>query len=343
MSAKKIFSAKTHAHSRPNLPLPAGARAVLAIPVLLPLLLVGVACGGNNDGITVFAAASLQEAFRDLAHSYQQSNPAQTVNLNFDGSQRLSAQLLHGAPADVFAPADWQQMDAVASSGLLAGPPLNFASNQPVFLVNAKFAAGLPEIPLQEQGMPEQKVSEAGYQSLIQRLAEPGVKIVLAAAEAPAGRYSDEILAKIAASPQFGLQQFSPRLAQNIRANIVSRETSVRGVAQKVALGEADAGITYLTDALPDAISQATLVVTIPDPVNVTAHYPIAPLTNRTKVSAFIDFILSPKGQQILTNHGFGPPSQTGPAQKVPSPSIGQGKDGGKQQHKIPPPLIGEG
>ena len=290
--------------------------AGLFIPGLTGLLLsTGIACWGTDAGglkeggaesdhpsasaITVFAAASLQEAFRDLVHSYRQASPGQVVRLNFDGSQRLRTQLEHGAEADVFASADWAQMEALAESNLLVGQPVNFASNKLVFLVNAESASRFMESPASAQGF-----SVAGHQSGIwsgiPRLSEPGVKIVLASGEAPVGRYSEQALAKMATSPEFG-----SRFVEGLKLNVVSRETNVRSVAQKVALGEADAGITYQTDARSSPISQVTRIVEIPDSVNVVAHYPIAALSDREPTLAFIDFVLSAEGQGILKSYGF--------------------------------------
>ena len=84
-------------------------------------------------------------------------------------------------------------------------------------------------------------------------------------------------------------------------------EASVRGIVQKVNLGEADAGVVYSSDARMNPAGTGFL--TPPDSVNVTAHYPIAPLTRSEGASMFIDFVLSDQGQRILHNYGFGPPA----------------------------------
>ncbi len=241
--------------------------------------------------LTVFAASSLTQAFAEIAAAFEQSHPGTAITVNFDGSQRLRTQLEHGAQADLFAPADREQMDALIQAGLIAGQPANFASTRMVFLAHRDFApANLPA------------------------LAAPGVKIVLALPAAPAGRYSSAVIARMRDDPQFG-----PAYADGLLANIVSTEANVRSVAQKVALGEADAGITYRTDALPAYTAQRVKVIPLPAFVNVTARYPIAILRESPQqqlAQAFINFVLSPDGQAILESNGF----DTASAQPTNSP-----------------------
>lgn len=268
---------------------------------LLAAALLGCAAAagpGNlpDDGrlrgeLTIFAAASLTQAFGEMAAAFEEIHPGTAVTVNFDGSQRLRTQLEHGARADAFAAADWEQMDAVRRAGLTAGTPVDFAGNRMVFLARRDWAA----------------VSR-------QDLAAPGVKIVLALPEAPAGRYSRRVLAHMGKHPEFG-----PAWAAGVAANVVSEEPNVRSVAQKVALGEADAGITYRTDALPAYTAQRVRVLPIPEEVNLTARYPIAVLreTSRPELAeAFINFVLSAEGQAILERHGF----ETPPGRKADFP-----------------------
>lgn len=234
--------------------------------------------------LTVFAAASLTQAFAEIAAAFEQTHPGTAVTVNFDGSQRLRTQLEHGASADLFAPADREQMDALIQAGLIDSQPVDFAANQMVFLVHRDFTpANLPA------------------------LAAPGVKIVLALPEAPAGRYSRTVIERMRPNPRLG-----PAYSDGLLANVVSAEANVRSVAQKVALGEADAGITYRTDALPAYTAQRVKVLPIPESVNVTARYPIAILrdsTQRQLAQTFINFVLSPLGQAILERNGFDLPA----------------------------------
>ena len=248
---------------------------------------------------TVLAAASLTEVFKELAAEYRRQNPGTEVVLNFDGSQRLRTQLEHGARADIFASADWEQMDALAGSGLLVGKPVDFAGNRLAFLLNDEFAARL-----ENNGNSAQPGSPADPASRLRQLAEPGVKVILALSEVPAGKYAEQLLQQMADSSDFG-----PEVAEAITANVVSHEANVRAVAQKVALGEADAGIAYVTDALPTFVSERVEVLEVPDSLRVEARYPIAATSPSGRESGFIEFILSEQGQAILEKNGFTPVS----------------------------------
>lgn len=243
------------------------------------------AAGPLQGELTIFAAASLTQAFAEMAAVFEQAHPGTAVTVNFDGSQRLRTQLEHGARADLFAAADWEQMNAVRRAGLTAGDPVEFAGNRMVFLVRRDWNP-----------------------ATLQDLAAPGVKIVLALPEAPAGRYSRRVLARMGNHPRFG-----PAWAAGVVANVVSEEPNVRSVAQKVALGEADAGLTYSTDALPAYTAQRVAVLPIPAEVNLTARYPVAALGESARpelARAFINFVLSAEGQAILERHGFDPPPE---------------------------------
>ena len=252
--------------------------------------------GADETAITVFAAASLADAFKAIAAAYESEHPENEVVLNFDGSQRLRTQLEHGAQADVFASADREQMAAVEAMGLNASPPVNFASNRLVFLVYAE------DSPTQEEDSTSTApLSIEKYRRKLEELAGPDTKIVLGQPAVPIGAYTELMLAKMAAEPGLGRQ-----LADGLRANVVSREARVRAIVQKVNLGEADAGVVYLSDV--SVVSTEVRILRLPDSINVTAHYPIAVLTDAPGASGFVDFVLSEQGQQILRDYGFGPP-----------------------------------
>ena len=100
---------------------------------------------------------------------------------------------------------------------------------------------------------------------------------------------------------------FGSEFATRVLANLVSEETNVKQVVAKVQLGEADAGMVYSSDVTP-AVRGAVQVLSIPEPFNVIAQYPIAVVReapNAPGAQAFIDYVLSPAGQAILTKHGF--------------------------------------
>ena len=246
--------------------------AVLAVAAL-----VLAACGGGDDsggssassaGIKVFAAASLTAAFNELGPQFTAANGGTKVTFNFAGSQALATQLQQGAPADVFASADTTNMDKVKD---LVGDPQVFASNLLQIVV--------------EQGNPK------GVKGL-DDLANPDLKVVLAAPDVPAGRYAAEILGKA-----------------GVTVKPVSQEDNVKAVVTKVSLGEADAGIVYVTDVT--AGGDKVEGVDVPTDQNVTATYPIATVTAskaQDKAQAFMDLVRSADGQQVLNKYGFLPP-----------------------------------
>ncbi len=232
--------------------------------------------------LTVFAAASLTGAFGQIGKAFQAANPGVSVTFNFAGSQALRTQLEQGASADVFASADHKNMDALVSENLIAGGKYqDFASNLLVVILP-------PNNP-------------ANIQTL-QDLAEPGIKLDLADASVPVGNYSRQALANLSKDPTYGAD-FSTK----VLANVVSNETDVKQVVSKVDLGEADAGIVYVTDA---QAATDLKTIAIPSNFNVTAKYPIAVLeksNNADLAASFIAYILSPDGQAILKKWGFSP------------------------------------
>jgi molybdate transport system substrate-binding protein len=219
----------------------------------------------------VFAAASLTGAFTELGRQYAAANGGDKVTFNFAGSQALATQIRQGAPADVFASADLANMDEVKD---LVATPQNFASNLLAIVV--------------EKGNPK------GVKAL-DDLADPGLKVVLAAEEVPAGRYAKQLLDKA-----------------GVGVTPVSQEDNVKAVVTKVSLGEADAGIVYATDVT--AGGDKVEGVDIPDDQNVSATYPISTVKAskaQDKAQAFVDLVLSADGQQVLKEYGFLPPPTT--------------------------------
>ena len=250
--------------------------------------------GARETHLTVLAASSLTEAFTEIAGAYELHNPETEVALSFDGSQRLRSQLEHGAKADIFASADWKQVTILQEAGLLEGEPVNFAHNRLAFLFNSEFGAAVTGTA--GAAAPNSPVDP----SLLLAAAQSGVKVVLALPQVPAGQYAGETLELMAKNPDYG-----PAMADGIRANVVSRETNVRSVAQKVALGEADAGIAYVTDALPPFVAERVQVIELPASLAGEVKYSVAATSVKGKSSGFIDFLLSEPGQNILEEYGF--------------------------------------
>lgn len=252
--------------------------------VILLALLSTSACAPKPVPLTVMAAASLTEAFEELAQLFEAQNPGVEVTFNFAGSQQLAQQIVEGAQADVFASANQKQMQAAVDASRVDEAAIQtFAHNRLVVIYPEDNPAGI-------DGLKD--------------LARPGLKLVMAAKEVPVGQYSLEFLEKAGQEPALG-----PSFQQAVLKNIVSYEENVKAVLNKVALGEADAGIVYTSDVTGEAAGKIGQLI-IPDELNVIATYPIAILEDSqhaTQAQAFLDFVLSPSGQEILAKYGFMP------------------------------------
>jgi len=243
-------------------------------------LLLASSATAEDVSLRVLAASSLTDAFADVARGFEQSNPGVRVELGFAGSQVLRTQLEQGADADVFASADPAHAAALESQGLL-DPPRPLTRNRLVVVTPS-------------QGSPVKELPD---------LAKPFTAIVLAHPAVPAGRYALELLARLGADGRFGRDY-----ATRVRVNVVSEEPNVRAVLAKVALGEADAGIVYATDA--ESSPGRVRTIEIPPELNVVAEYSIGVLrrsAHRALAQAFVDWTLGPDGQAALRHHGFGP------------------------------------
>ena len=232
---------------------------------------------GKGRELTVFAAASLRDAFGKLGESFERAHPGVHVRFNFAGSQELRTQLENGAPVDVFAAADFKQFDAARGGGLVGAPKV-FATNEPVIVVprsNPAKVTGLADLP---------KVS----------------RLVIGTPEVPIGTYTLQILDKARA-------KYGADFRNRVEAKVVSRELNVRQVLNKVSLGEADAGIVYRTDAR--SAKDTVQVIDIPADLNVVAEYPMsstlrAPSPDLAK--AWVELVTGPTGQTTLGEFGFG-------------------------------------
>jgi molybdate transport system substrate-binding protein len=231
----------------------------------------GDAGSAVSGDVTVFAAASLMEAFEQIGQVFETRHPDTTVRFNFAGSQRLATQITQGAPADVFASADTVLMDAVASAG-------GTSSDAEIFAGNVLQIAVEPGNPRNVAGLED--------------LANTDVTVVLAAEEVPAGRYARGALD-----------------AAGVTIAPVSLETDVRAVLSKVSLGEADAGIVYASDVV--AAGGAVHGVEIASDRNTAADYPAALLEgapNPEGGRAFLELLTSPAARRILQDAGFSVP-----------------------------------
>jgi len=254
----------------------------------VPATPVALAADFPVDGgeLTVFAAASLVDAYADIVDQIQTTNPNVSITVETGGSQALVTQLQEGAAADVLATASTSTMNTAIESDLIDGEPLVFTGNRLVIVAPFDNPAGIESLD---------------------DLATDGTRVVIAAEEVPVGTYSRTSICKYVdsgAAPEGFLDAFN--------ANVVSEELDVRDVLAKIQLGEGDAGLVYASDAVAaELYGDPVSVIEFPADVNVTAVYPIAPVAggNTDLAKAFIAYVLSPQGQAVLEAYGFVYPS----------------------------------
>ena len=261
-------------------PTPAPVTPTQMPPATLAPTAVPPTATPEPQTLTVFAASSLTDAFGEIGKAFDAANPGVTTTFNFAGSQVLQTQIEQGAPADVFASASKSYMDLLVTDGFVAKDvPQTFLNNKLVVILPANNPAALEKL---------------------EDLAKPGIKLVLAAEAVPVGKYALQALDLMNTS-------FGNDFKTKVLANVVSNEDNVKQVVAKVQLGEADAGIVYVSDAIaaPDLKP-----IEIPADLNVIAKYPIAPLAksaNADLAAKFIEYVLSAEGQVILQKWGFTP------------------------------------
>ena len=192
---------------------------------------------------------------------------------DFAGSDDLATQIEQGAPADVYAAASPKYPDELYAKGLVE-PPKVFATNRLVLIVPSANPAKIESVA---------------------DVARPGVKLVIGAEGVPIGDYTRTMLATLGETAAL--------------ANVVSKETDVKGVVSKVALGEADAGFVYVTDVKP--VGGKVRAIPLPGRAQAKVEYEIAVVKASKSPEAaklFVDRVLGPKGQALLKQAGFGLP-----------------------------------
>lgn len=239
---------------------------------LLRAALLGLALAASSraraETVTVFAAASLTESFRTIGKAFEAARPGTTVDFNFAASSTLARQIVEGAPADVFASADEDAMRKVVDAGAAADAPRSFVGNRLAILV--------------PRGNP-------GHVRDLADLGAAGVTLALAAPAVPAGRYAAEAFARA-----------------GVPVPASSNEADVKAVVTRVAMGEADAGIVYVTDVA--AAGERVEAVTIPAAHNVVARYPVAVVKGAPSAAAargFVAYLLSAPAQRVFADAGF--------------------------------------
>jgi molybdate transport system substrate-binding protein len=258
-------------------------RLALTIAALAAVALAGCSSGGSSPTsgasssasastgtITVFAAASLTGTFTQLGKQFEAAHPGDTVKFSFGPSSGLATQITSGAPADVFASASPKNMDQVVSAGDAANPQ-DFAKNSMEVAVP-------PNNPAQVTSVTD--------------LAKKSVKVALCQPQVPCGVVAAQVFNNA-----------------GITVKPVTLEADVKSVLTQVELGNVDAGMVYVTDAM--AAGTKVMGVTIPANDNASTLYPIATISNskhKSEAQAFVAYLLSPAGQQVLAAAGFEKP-----------------------------------
>jgi molybdate transport system substrate-binding protein len=268
------------------------AGAALGLILVSGVVLTGCSGPSRGDGpgttLTVFAAASLGDSFEELADGFEQENPGVEVVYNIAGSSSLAEQILAGAPADVFASADESTMDLIVAAGENSGEPEPFATNVLTLIVPAEHRTDAP-------------AHHTPAIASLENAAADGVKLVVCAPQVPCGR------AALTLAEDAGVE-LSP----------VSEEASVTDVLGKVASGEADAGLVYVTDAL--SAGESVNAIELENADAAVNTYPLTVLDAAAEngpehgsehpelAQAFVDYVLSEDGQSVLEADGFGAP-----------------------------------
>jgi molybdate transport system substrate-binding protein len=235
--------------------------------------------------LTIYGAASLKAALAQIKTAWEASHPGSTLTISTDSSAALETQIEQGAPADVFLSADTTNPKKLTDKGLADGAAENFAGNLLTVIVPTDNPA---------------KVTTPAD------LAKPGVKVIAAGDDVPITKYANMLVDKL--TKESG---YPAHFKTAYTANIASKEENVSGVVNKVALGEGDAGIVYVTDAKSNPKVTA---IEVPTDANVPATY--AGVVNKASANAataheFLDWVAGPDGEAVLASLGFLPPPTT--------------------------------
>jgi len=250
--------------------------------------LPNVAAAGTSSsgiavrGVTIYGAASLKAVLAEAKTVYETANPGISLTISTDSSAALEAKIEQGAPADLYLSADTSNPQRLVDKGMADGNPTPFAGNLLTVIVPAANPAGIHD-PAD--------------------LAREGVKVIAAGDKVPITTYATQLVANLATQPGYR-SDFVARYD----ANVVSKEDNAAGIVAKIALGEGDAGIVYLTDARSSEVAS----IAVPDAANVPATYAgvvVGASANASAAHAFLTWLAGPGGQAVLAEFGFLPPS----------------------------------
>jgi molybdate transport system substrate-binding protein len=250
-----------------------------------------VACSAATAGpsgaaparLQIYAAASLRNVLTTVTQAYEAANAGTTIAVSTDSSSALETKIEQGAPADVFLSADTTNPTKLVDAGLASGTVAPFAGNLLTVVVPAANPAAIR--------------SPAD-------LARPGIKVIAAGDAVPITKYATQLVANLARQPGY-----PAGFAAAYAANVVSREDNVAAVVAKIALGEGDAGIVYLTDA---KASEKVATIDVPASANVPATYGgvvVKASPHREAAARFLAWLADGDGQAILSSFGFLPAS----------------------------------
>ncbi|SDV04212.1 molybdate transport system substrate-binding protein [Microlunatus sagamiharensis] len=229
------------------------------------------ASSASDQTLTVFAAASLKSTFTTIGQRFEAAHPGTKVTFSFAGSSDLVTQLQQGAPADVFASADTNNMAKAAADGLIAGSPTNFATNT-----------------LEIAVPPDNPAKIASFADLTRS----GVKVVVCAPQVPCGAAAQKV-----------------ETATGTDIKPVSEENAVTDVLGKVTSGEADAGLVYVTDV--KGAGDKVLGIPFEESKEAVNTYPIATLAASRQselAGQFVALVTGSEGRQVLADAGFAQP-----------------------------------
>lgn len=258
----------------------------LTVGLVLVLLAAQIGCVSaadtNATELSIFAAASLTGVMGDLKPVFEAAHPGVNISTNLGSSGTLETQIKEGAKADLFLPASAKNLDNLVKEDLIVNESITpYATNKLAIIVPQDNPAGIKEL---------------------KDLAREGVKIVSEASSVPVRKYTEDLLNKTVNDTDYG-QAF----VDGFKKNIVSEETDVASATTKVAMGEADVGITYYSDVTKDLADKIT-IIEIPEKLNVVASYKAGIVTdaaNADLAKEFITLLTSDDGRKVLEDYQF--------------------------------------